>query len=171
MNLLCQRQISRSREKFRRFRQDAPNQRLTGGAGRYTARVAETALGRRIRQLRGNRTLKEINSKARIGISKLSKLERGEERNPRYHTLERVARGLEVPLASLFEDPRPEGAERAQSEGSPILSALLARLDSEAPAEDSIQGDILKALAALTRALRREAASIPPTRETEAPRR
>jgi transcriptional regulator with XRE-family HTH domain len=136
--------------------------------------VAETALGRRIRQLRGKRTLKEINQGAKVGVSKLSKLERGDEDNPQYETLVRVARGLDVPLATLFDESRPEegsGHAERPSEGSPILETFLARLDAEAPAEDSVRGDILKAIAALNRALRREAdTGAPPAQAPKAGR-
>jgi transcriptional regulator with XRE-family HTH domain len=66
-------------------------------------------VGRKIRQLRLSRvgpklTQEELSERARISVSFLSMIERG-ERSPHLETLSKIAGALEVPLASLFEDP------------------------------------------------------------------
>jgi transcriptional regulator with XRE-family HTH domain len=83
--------------------------------------------------------------------------------NPRWSAVEKLAKGFGVsPAKFLAGPPRPEkatGHERLGGERNPILSdrfaVLLSALDVETPAEDSWRGDVLKAVAALNRALRR----------------
>ena len=72
-------------------------------------------VGRKIRQLRMSRvgprlTQEELSEKARISVSFLSMIERG-ERSPHLETLSKIAGALEVPLASLFEDGKADGVE------------------------------------------------------------
>ena len=64
----------------------------------------------------------------------------------------------------LLTAPRPEDSSgHAESTpavpGHPGLERLLSSLDTEFPAEESVEGDIHKAIAALNRALRRPRAS------------
>jgi len=72
-------------------------------------------VGRRIRQLRMSRvgpklTQEELSEKARISVSFLSMIERG-ERSPHLETLSKIAVALEVPLAVLFEEGKTDGVE------------------------------------------------------------
>ena len=66
-------------------------------------------LGRKIRQLRLSRlgpklTQEDLSARARISVSFLSMIERG-ERSPHLETLAKIAVALEVPLADLFREP------------------------------------------------------------------
>ena len=72
-------------------------------------------VGRRIRQLRVSRvgprmTQEDLSERAGISVSFLSMIERG-ERAPHLDTLSKIAGALDVPLASLFEDPSGDGIE------------------------------------------------------------
>ena len=63
-------------------------------------------VGKKIRQLRSSRTgprltQEALAERARISISFLSMIERG-ERSPHLETLAKIASALEVPLAELF---------------------------------------------------------------------
>jgi transcriptional regulator with XRE-family HTH domain len=63
-------------------------------------------VGKKIRQLRLSRvgprmTQEALSEKARISVSFLSMIERG-ERSPHLETLAKIASALEVPLADLF---------------------------------------------------------------------
>lgn len=64
-------------------------------------------VGRRIRQLRISRparmTQEDLSERARISVSFLSMIERG-ERSPHLETLAAIAEALEVRLADLFLD-------------------------------------------------------------------
>jgi transcriptional regulator with XRE-family HTH domain len=64
-------------------------------------------VGRRIRQLRMSRsarmTQEDLSERARISVSFLSMIERG-ERSPHLETLAAIAEGLEVRIADLFLD-------------------------------------------------------------------
>lgn len=103
--------------------------------------------------------LKEVADAAEMTSSQLQKIANGTNANPGVATLARIAAAIELTLPELMSGPRPEkesGHAERRTEGNPILAGLLAKLDTEAPAEDSVRGDILKAIAALNRALRRE---------------
>ena len=70
-----------------------------------TANVVKE-VGRRIRQLRVSRTgprmtQEDLSERARISVSFLSMIERG-ERSPHLETLAKIAEALEVRLADLF---------------------------------------------------------------------
>ncbi|HEY4769099.1 MAG TPA: helix-turn-helix transcriptional regulator [Myxococcales bacterium] len=72
-------------------------------------------VGRRIRQLRISRsarmTREALSERARISVSFLSMIERG-ERSPHLETLAAIAEGLEVRVADLFrEDGETDGVE------------------------------------------------------------
>ena len=72
-------------------------------------------VGRKIRQLRMSRvgprvTQEELSERARISVSFLSMIERG-ERSPHLETLSKIAGALEVPLAALFEEGKMDGVE------------------------------------------------------------
>ena len=72
-------------------------------------------VGRKIRQLRMSRvgprlTQEELSERARISVSFLSMIERG-ERSPHLETLSKLADALEVPLATLFADQGPDGVD------------------------------------------------------------
>ena len=66
-------------------------------------------VGRRIRQLRMSRparmTQEDLSERARISVSFLSMIERG-ERSPHLETLAAIAEALEVRMADLFVDDR-----------------------------------------------------------------
>jgi transcriptional regulator with XRE-family HTH domain len=70
-------------------------------------------VGRRIRQLRTSRssrmTQEDLSERARISVSFLSMIERG-ERSPHLETLAAIARALEVSVADLFLDEAGGGA-------------------------------------------------------------
>ena len=70
-------------------------------------------VGRKIRQLRLARvgpklTQEELSERARISVSFLSMIERG-ERAPHLETLSKIAGALDVPLATLFDDQGDDG--------------------------------------------------------------
>jgi transcriptional regulator with XRE-family HTH domain len=72
-------------------------------------------VGRKIRQLRLARagpkiTQEELSERARISVSFLSMIERG-ERAPHLETLARIAGALDVPLATLFDDQGEDGLD------------------------------------------------------------
>jgi len=79
-------------------------------------------VGRRIRQLRMSRstrlTQEELSERARISVSFLSMIERG-ERAPHLETLAAIADALDVHLADLFAE-RQEGTD-----SDPIYGALI----------------------------------------------
>jgi transcriptional regulator with XRE-family HTH domain len=72
-------------------------------------------VGRKIRQLRLSRvgpklTQEELSERARISVSFLSMIERG-ERSPHLETLSKIAGALDVPLAALFDDQGENGVD------------------------------------------------------------
>lgn len=71
-----------------------------GSGASINARIAQ-----RVRSLRAQRelTLEALAAKSEVSRSMLSLVERGES-SPTAAVLERIATGLDVPLASLFED-------------------------------------------------------------------
>ena len=82
-------------------------------------------VGKRIRQLRQSRsgpklTQEELGARARISVSFLSMIERG-ERSPHLETLAKIALALEVPLADLLRD---------NSEGQPPEAMYKPLLDA-----------------------------------------
>lgn len=149
---------------------------MTLGAQRaYTSPRVAIADGRnlwdgaRLRELREARGLTQgdLGGAAGIGAAEISRHERNDESsNPTIAVLARLARALSMPLAVLFEPvgsaiPRPEESghyedrQRRQDQGNQFLATILAHVDEETPAEDTVRGDILKAVAVLNRALRR----------------
>jgi transcriptional regulator with XRE-family HTH domain len=82
-------------------------------------------VGRKIRKLRisrvGRMTQEDLSERAKISVSFLSMIERG-ERSPHLDTLAAIADGLEVRIVDLFEsdndDRLPDGVE-------PIFRPLL----------------------------------------------
>jgi transcriptional regulator with XRE-family HTH domain len=116
--------------------------------------------GKRIAQLRmkaGFETQGALASKAQIDPSKLSRLENDKPVNLTLKTLERLAKTLKISPGELFS-ARPEevsGHVERPRQHLAVLESLVAELDAETPAEDSWRGDVLKAVAALNRALRR----------------
>lgn len=85
----------------------APHRPAPGSPRKATAQTSVVKdVGKKIRQLRhariGDRlTQEELAQKARISVSFLSMIERG-ERSPHLETLWRIASALEVPLVDLF---------------------------------------------------------------------
>lgn len=82
--------------------------------------------------------------------------------DPRLSTLDRCAKAVGLSVDELLRPPRPERTAGREDEGDlpgGTLEAYLGRLvergDAEFPAEDSWQGDVHQAIAALNRALRR----------------
>src|SRR5207247_7867032 len=78
-------------------------------------------VGRRIRQLRmsrsGRMTQEDLSERARISVSFLSMIERG-ERSPHLETLAAIAEALEVRMADLF-------AEDLDGEVEPVFQPLI----------------------------------------------
>ncbi len=60
-------------------------------------------LGERIRRVRKMKRISQIELENKIGIKReyLSKIENSELKNPTYNTLEKICRGLDIPLAEL----------------------------------------------------------------------
>ena len=73
-------------------------------------------IARRVRLLRSqlNLSLEALSEKCNVSRSMLSVIERGES-SPTAVALEKIAAGLGVPLASLFEDPRAVGSPVSHS--------------------------------------------------------
>lgn len=114
-----------------------------------------------MRELRDMRRLSQEALGELIGSDgpRIHKLEKGTE-NPTIETLDKLAVALNVDVSAFFFPVRDQEAGRgAGIERSPILEerfrSLLETLDAEVPAEQSWRGDILQAIAALNRALRR----------------
>jgi transcriptional regulator with XRE-family HTH domain len=127
--------------------------------------TADQRFGAQLREWRFRRRLSQDKLGELIGSDgpRIHRLEKGEE-NPTLETLDKLANALDIDVGSFLIEPRPEqetGRESAgeRREGSSVLDAVLARLDEEFPAEDSWQGDVHKAIAALNRALRRPPAT------------
>ena len=134
--------------------------------------------GERIKEIRDARglTRPELADRAKMSVDDLGRHERNDaESNPSVDVLMRIALALSVRPGAILEPkgspiPRPdqESGVGQRPEGDPLLAAFahrLAELDTETPAEDSWRGDVLKAIAVLNRALRREsdAGTAPPT--------
>ena len=86
------------------------------------------------------------------------KTARGKRPDPQFSTVEKIAKGFGISVLALLEGPRPEddtGHAQRSVQTHSGLQRLLDAVDAEFPAEDSWQGDIHKAVAALNRALRR----------------
>ncbi len=79
---------------------------------------AEELIGERLRQLRKEQKLSIRNLAAKCGISvnTLSLIE-NDRTSPSLHTLQVLARGLGVPLVSLFEGDKPQHALVYQQQG------------------------------------------------------
>lgn len=113
---------------------------------------------------RGRKT--SVAKRAGMKRQQLANILSGSNDNPEIYTLARIAAACDRSLEDLFA--RPDGGGRVGRTGEsaigqeePLAAHLrraAERIDVEFPAEDSVQGDIYKALAALNRALRR-----PPT--------
>jgi len=83
-------------------------------------------VGRKIRQLRLGRvgpkmTQEELSERARISVSFLSMIERG-ERSPHLETLSKIAAALEVSLADLFS-LGDEAANTVEAMYRPLIEA------------------------------------------------
>ncbi len=157
----------------------------------YSRRVAKprragrvTWDGARLKEIREARGLSqgELSEESGVSPSELSRHERNAtDSNPTVDVLARLAAALHVPLSSIVDAvgayiPRPEekaGREHAGNQRNAILekryAELSAGVDIDFPAEDSVEGDIHKALAVLNRALRRPQRSA--TEAPETPRR
>lgn len=70
-------------------------------------------LGRTIRRLRKQRGLSQeaLAEAARMHLNHVSSIERG-ERNPGFLSLLKLARGLDVPIATLFDEFPPSTIKR-----------------------------------------------------------
>lgn len=120
--------------------------------------------GARLRELRQRRRISQEVLGEKVGSDgpRIHRLEKGSE-NPTLETLDKLADALEVDVSEFLVPVREqESAGARRVERNQILEdrwgALLEALDAEVPAEDSWRGDVLKAVAALNRALRRPAA-------------
>lgn len=104
--------------------------------------------------------LKELADAAEMPSSQLQRMSNGVNKNPGIQTLQRVATAMGMTVEELISAPRPEESGHAQKRGrNPVLeerfASILEAFDVEVPAEDTWRGDVLKAIAALNRALRR----------------
>jgi transcriptional regulator with XRE-family HTH domain len=127
--------------------------------------------GANLRDWRQKRRLTQEQLGEKVGADgpRVGRLEKGTE-NPTLESIDRLAAALDVDV-SVLHAPRPEEqSERAGELGGsarggtwmgvdPVYRAIIEQLDAETPAPDTIEGDILKASAALDRALRRLAAA------------
>ena len=137
--------------------------------GVYTLPVL---FGDRLRELRDRKGLTQDSLAEKAGVSKgqVSRWERGEDANPGLVSIQQLATALDVVIADFF--PRPEkdtghgtaeigdGVSNGTGLGvDPVLAGVLAAarelVDREDSAPDTIEGDILKAHAILTRAVHR----------------
>jgi transcriptional regulator with XRE-family HTH domain len=124
-------------------------------------------IGANIRVWRTNRRLTQVELGALIGSDgpRVGRLEKGSE-NPTVETLDKLASALGIDVHALTV-PRPEDPGHAGEVGGdaigvgvdPVIEGvreqMLALLDREDSAPDSIEGDVLKAHAILTRAVQR----------------
>lgn len=104
--------------------------------------------------------LKELASAAGMKSPQLQKIANGTTRDPGVTTLSRIAEAMGMTLAALINETHPRIDEgrvpfRPGDQGAAVLEEVLRSLDTEEPAEETWRGDVLKAIAALTRALRR----------------
>lgn len=86
-------------------------------------------LGTRIRQIRleQGKTQEQLGERAGLSYKQIGEIERG-KRNPGLETLEKLAVGLEVPLADLFV-PRGEGAYPEISTRNAVVRELKSKLE------------------------------------------
>jgi transcriptional regulator with XRE-family HTH domain len=113
-------------------------------------------VGERLLEWRQRRKLSQQVLGEKIGADgpRIHRLEKGAE-NPTLDTLDRLAAALDIDTSQLLA-PRPvEDSGRDRTQVDPLLADAVARLDRDTPAEDTWRGDVLKAIAVLTRALRR----------------
>lgn len=130
-------------------------------------------VGERLRTLRQQRRLSQKALGEMVGSDgpRIHRIEKGLE-NPTLETLDKLARALVVDITDVF-GARPEAeaghaTDRAAAvHDHPRLERLIASVDSDFPAEDSVEGDIHKAIAALNRALRRPRTSATPDRPAQ----
>jgi len=68
--------------------------------------------GKRLEQVRKAAGLTQVQlaAAAHLSLTTISDIERGAMTNPRYHTLEAIARVLNRPVTDLLADPEPEVA-------------------------------------------------------------
>lgn len=129
----------------------------------YTSRVSRW--GDRIKEIRNGKGLTQetladlvVERGGAMDRYRLSKIETGENDNPELDTLRLIAEALDVDIGEIFILPRPEleaGHGEQPRQYFAVLENLVAELDAQVPAEDTWRGDVLKAIAALNRALRR----------------
>lgn len=133
----------------------------------YTPRVSRW--GDRIREIREAKGITQarlaelvVEHGGAMDRSRVSNIETGENDNPELDTLCVIAVALSVDIGELFTAPRPEqdaghatGRLGVGGESPGFFEGLRTLLDRETPAPDTVEGDILKAAAALDRALRR----------------
>ena len=146
---------------------------LSYSAGRMTS--AER-IGAWIKEWRLKREMSQevLGEKAGTDGPRIGRLEKGTE-NPTVETLDKLTAALEIDLSHLTA-PRPEegaddeqaevGTDRNRARVARYLRSLVDAVDVEFPAQDNWQGDVHKAIAALNRALRREADSGAPPEAT-----
>lgn len=105
---------------------------------------------------------KAVANKAKLLPSKVSEIASGKNPDPQWSTVERLARGFELPLHVFLAGPRPERASghvQSVADLDPVLAGIIAAaqsiVDAEDSAPDTLEGDVLKAHAVLTRAVQR----------------
>lgn len=128
----------------------------------YTPRVADMRAVpqwlKNLREMVGTKRgdASQVARDAQMKLQQLQRILSGDNLKPQVNTLAKIALACGRELEDIFTRPESAGHEtQARVERDSLLDVALARLDAETPAEDSWRGDILKAVAALNRALRR----------------
>lgn len=116
--------------------------------------------GERLRALREAKGLSQPDLAEKSGLSKgqISRWERSEDMNPGLNSIQQLADALEVHISMFFPRPEEESGDAVDTGVVQVnrwIETRLAAIDEEFPADDSVEGDIHKAIAALNRALRR----------------
>lgn len=94
--------------------------------------------------------------------SYISRIENGKEKNPGLSAYTRIADALKVDVGEILtsrgeqESTRETPKVGAIKGDAQLEGRLLAALDSDFPVEPTWRGDVLQAIAALSRALRRD---------------
>lgn len=143
-------------------------------AGGYTPRVADTRVVpqwlENLRLIVGTQRgdPSRVADKLGMKLSQLQKILSGENPKPQVDTLERIARACDKELEDIFARPEVKAGHDKGIGGTgnsagvgldPIMAGIIEAaqrlVDAEDSAPDSIEGDVLKAHAILTRAVQR----------------
>ena len=102
---------------------------VKSGFGGFVKREICGLVGERIRAIRKNKdlTIEELAFKSEVHPNYLGDLERG-LRNPSLINMEKIARGLDVPIHALLKTEDPEHSRRKQVEQDSVNEKLVAYL-------------------------------------------